>query len=83
MVIVLDWGDDVQRYPEEFGDLVFPQPPICPQCTAPGQVIGHGSYARTVTDPRPAIPIRVKRLLGTACRHTLSLLPSFCLPGRH
>jgi hypothetical protein len=83
MVIVLDWDDDVQRYLAEFGDLVFPQPSVCPQCTTPGRVIGHGSYGRTVTEPSRTIPIRVKRLLCTACRHTLSLLPSFCLPWRH
>lgn len=29
------------------------------------------------------IPIRVKRFLCAACRKTISVLPTFCLPWRH
>jgi Domain of unknown function (DUF6431) len=83
VVIVVDFGEDVQHYAEKFADLVVPHPPACPQCAASGQLIGHGSYGRTVTDPTQAVAIRVRRLLCTACRHTLALLPSFCLPFRH
>lgn len=83
MVIVVDCGDDVQRYAEDFPALAFPRPPVCPRCATSGHLVGHGSYPRTVTDPTRAIAIRVKRLLCTVCRHTLSLLPTFCLPFRH
>jgi len=83
VVIVLDGGDDVQRYAASFRDLVFPRPALCPRCAAAGQLVGHGSYARTVTEPRQTHTIRIKRLLCTACRRTVSLLPTFCLPFRH
>ena len=83
VVIVVDCGEDVQHYAETFADLVVRRPPACPQCAAAGQLVGHGSYGRTVTDPTQAIAIRVKRLLCTACRRTLALVPSFCLPFRH
>lgn len=83
MVIVVDCGDDVQRYAEDFPALAFPRPSACPRCAASGHLVGHGSYPRTVTDPTRAIAIRVKRLLCTVCHHTLSLLPTFCLPFRH
>lgn len=83
MIIVVNLSDDVQRYAEEFAELLFPRPASCPQCGAPGKLVGHGSYPRAVTTPTDAVAIRVKRLLCTACRHTLALLPSFCLPFRH
>jgi hypothetical protein len=83
MLIVVDGGDDVQRYAREFSALAFPRPPACPRCAVAGHLIGHGSYPRTVADPIQAVAIRIKRLLCTACRHTLSLLPTFCLPCRH
>jgi Domain of unknown function (DUF6431) len=83
VVIVVDFGEDVQRYAEKFADFVFPRLPICPLCAAPGHVVGHGSYPRTVTEPTHTQTIPVKRLLCTACRHTLALLPTFCLPFRH
>ena len=83
MVIVVDYGEDVQHYAEAFGDLRFPRPSACPQCATPGHFVGHGSYGRTVTDPTQTVAIRVKRLLCTVCRHTVALLPTFCLPFRH
>ncbi len=36
-----------------------------------------------MTDPTRTTAIRVKRFFCTACRHTIALLPSFCLPFRH
>lgn len=83
MVIVVDYGDDVQRYADASAELPFPSVSGCPRCGASGHLIGHGRYARTVTDPNRSIPIAVRRLLCPACRHTVSLLPSFCLPWRH
>lgn len=83
MVIVVDYGDGVQHYAETFATRPLPRPSSCPGCLAVGQLIGHGSYPRTVAQPTQVIPIRVPRLLCTACHHTLSLLPTFCLPFRH
>lgn len=83
VIIVVNFGEDVQQYAAEFAQLAFPRPSLCPGCATDGPVVGHGSYPRTVTDPTRAVAIRVKRLLCTACRHTIALLPSFCLPFRH
>src|SRR5579884_1520688 len=83
MVIVVDCGDDVQHYAATFATHPLPRPPSCPSCSASGALIGHGSYPRTVAHPTQITPIRIRRLLCTACHHTVSLLPSFCLPWRH
>lgn len=83
MPIVVDCGADVQRYLRAFAAHALPRPPTCPRCAAAGHLVGHGSYPRHVTSPTEVVAIRVRRLLCTACRHTVSLLPSFCLPFRH
>jgi hypothetical protein len=83
VVIVVDFGDDVQHYAEQFSGFVFPPLPPCPQCVMSGRLIGHGSYPRTVSGPIQTITIRVKRVRCTACQHTYALLPTFCLPFRH
>jgi len=83
MVTVVDYGDDVQHYAQTVATRPLPRPPSCPGCSAVGHLIRHGSYPRTVAQPTQAIPIQVQRLLCTVCHHTLSLLPTFCLPCRH
>jgi hypothetical protein len=83
VVIVVNFGDDVQQYAETFAQIVFPRPSPCPGCATSDQIVGHGSYPRTVTDPTRSVAVRVKRFFCTACRHTIALLPSFCLPFRH
>jgi len=83
MVIVADFGLNVQRYRSEFCNLRFSPPRSCPHCAEAEHLIGHGSYRRTVCDEARSFVIRVKRFLCTLCRHTVSLLPSFCLPYRH
>lgn len=69
-------------YSSEFRNLTFPLPKTCPNCTAVEKLIGHGSYQRRVCDQEQAFLILVKRLFCKICRHTVSLLPSFCLPHR-
>ncbi|MBI4333544.1 MAG: hypothetical protein HY673_19955 [Chloroflexi bacterium] len=83
MVIVADFGSDVQTYCSEFPKLIFSKPKTCPNCAAARKLIGHGSYARHVCDHQQVFSIRVKRLFCTTCRRTISLLPSFCLSYRH
>jgi hypothetical protein len=83
VVILAGFGPNVQQYCRQFSQLVFPRPDACPLCGAVDQLIGHGSYRRTVCDHQNVFPIRVKRLLCKICHRTLSLLPSFCLPHRH
>lgn len=83
MIIVADFGQDVQHYQSEFPHLTFPPPRDCPHCAATKPLVGHGSYRRTACDEKRLLVIRIKRFLCTLCRHTISLLPSFCLPYRH
>jgi hypothetical protein len=83
VIIVVNFGEDVQQYAAKFAQIVFPHRCPCPGCATSDQVVGHGSYPRTVTDSSRTVAIRVKRFFCTACRHTIALLPSFCLPFRH
>jgi transposase-like protein len=83
VVIVADFGPDVQNYADEFAHLTIPSPRHCPHCEALDRLVGHGSYPRNVVSHLQAIPIRVKRFLCAACEKTLSILPTFCLPCRH
>ena len=83
VLIVAEFGPDVQDYARQFAQLTFPRPKRCPFCQAPDRFIGHGSYPRNAVDERQAVPIRVKRFLCAACRKTVSVLPTFCLPWRH
>lgn len=83
VLIVAEFGPDVQHYARQFAHLTIPRPETCPRCEALDRLVGHGSYPRGAVDHRQAIPIRVKRFLCGACRKTISILPSFCLPWRH
>lgn len=83
VIIVVNLGDNVQQYAENFAQLAFPHPAVCPGCATAGPMVGHGSYPRTVTDSIRTLGIRVKRLFCHGCQHTIALLPSFCLPYRH
>ena len=82
MLIVTDFDLDVQTYAREFPNLTFPRPHLCPHCSAAEKLVGHGTYQRRVCSHMKAILILIKRLLCSICRHTVSLLPSFCLPHR-
>lgn len=83
MVIFAELGSDVESYVHQFSKIVFHRPDTCPNCGQPDKLIGHGSYPRHPCDSEHTFLIRVKRFLCNACRHTVSLLPSFCLPYRH
>jgi hypothetical protein len=87
MVIVADFGQDVQTYCEHFDQLCFPCPAQCPHahCQAPEPLVSHGSYTRQAVDPARAYPyvLRIKRWRCTRCGGTVSVLPSFLVCGRH
>ena len=83
VVIVAEFGPNVQHYARQFAYLTIPRPRYCPHCEALDRLVGHGSYPRNAVDPLQAIPIRVKRFFCAACRKTISVLPTFCLPWRH
>jgi hypothetical protein len=83
MVIVTEFCCFVQEYVDHFSQLVFPRPAVCPHCPAVNVFIGHGFYLRKPLSPTQVYRIRIKRWYCTACRHTLSLLPSFVLRFRH
>lgn len=81
MVIVVDFGASVQEYPDPRNTTHRPQD--CPHCRAVDTCIGHGYYWRQATDGRQSWRMRIKRWLCTACRRTISILPSFLLSYRH
>ena len=83
MPIILDFGRAVQDYIAHFDQLSFPRPECCPACGTPHVCIGHGFYWRKPKDQFQVYRIRIKRWFCTACRKTLSVLPSFLLRFRH
>lgn len=83
MVIVIEFGCSVDEYVNHFPQLVFPRPEVCPHCHAVQLLIGHGFYRRRPITPTDVYCVWIKRWLCKACRHTLSLLPSFLLSYRH
>ncbi len=82
MVIVVEFGLEVQAYGERFDRLEFPRPTVCPGCQVEGRLIGHGGYWRHPLDPTRRFRIKIKRWFCCGCRRTLSLLPSFLLRFR-
>ncbi len=83
VLIVTDFAHDIQTYVSEFSNLTFAKPHLCPHCSAVEKLVGHGTYQRRVCSHMQATLILVKRLFCNICRHTVSLLPSFCLSHRH
>lgn len=83
MVIVTEFDCFVYEYVDHFSQLVFPPPEVCPHCHAVDVFIGHGFYLRKALSQTQVYLVRIKRWYCKACRHTLSLLPSFLLRYRH
>ena len=83
MVIVMEFGPDVQSYGAHYEARSFPCPAVCPHCQVSGTLIGHGFYERQPTDGQHDYRIQIKRWYCTACHVTTSLLPSFLLRFRH
>jgi hypothetical protein len=82
MVIVIEFGSVVE-YLDHFWQLDFLRPAECPHCHAVHLFIGHGFYLRQPLTPTQVYVVWIKRWLCKACRHTVSLLPSFVLRYRH
>ena len=83
MVSVTEFQCLVHEYVDHFPQLVFPRPETCPHCHASNVFIAHGFYPRKPLSSTQVYRVRIKRWLCKACRHTLSLLPSFLLRFRH
>jgi hypothetical protein len=83
MVIVTEFGCDVQTYVDDIERVHFPRPQVCLHCQAVGALIGHGYYVRKPLDQHRTYLMRIKRWYCKRCRRTLSLLPSFLLSFRH
>ncbi len=82
MPIVTDFQCTVQFYRDNFEQLDIPRPRDCPHCQASDTFIGHGAYWRKALDRWEDYLIRIQRWLCKACRHTVSILPSFLLRHR-
>jgi len=82
-MIVTDFGGDVHAYLDQFKQLNFPRPAVCPHCQVAGRMIGHGFYLRKALDLAQVYELRVKRWCCDACHQTVALLPSFLLRFRH
>jgi hypothetical protein len=83
MVIVTEFHCTVHVYRDRFWQLDFPRPEVCPHCQAVALLIGHGFYQRQPITPTQVFCISIKRWLCKACRHTVSLLPSFLFRYRN
>jgi hypothetical protein len=82
-MIVTDFDGDVHAYLDQFEQLNFPRPAVCPHCQVVGRMIGHGFYPRKVLDVAQVYGLLIKRWICDACHHTVTLLPSFLLRFRH
>jgi hypothetical protein len=83
MVIVTEFRCVVHEYISHCPHLNFPRPEVCPYCHAFHLFIGHGFYLRQPITATQAFRVPIKRWLCKACRHTVSLLPSFLFRYRH
>jgi transposase-like protein len=83
MVIVIEFHCHVHEYVDQFTQLVFPRPEVCPHCHAVYLFVGHGFYLRKPLSPTQVYRVWIKRWYCKGCHHTLSLLPSFLLRFRH
>jgi len=81
MQFLFDTSDTPQAYAEGCGK--FPDAPEkCPHkdCHAPIRMKKHGFYQRYIITWGFAGNIRIRRYICTLCVHTVSMLPSFCIP---
>lgn len=85
-MIAIHAGDTVDAYAECYPTVAGERPEACPICHVTGHMIGHGSYPRqkpleaTLGPPRP---LKIRRWLCTACKHTTSMLPDVLHRYRH
>ena len=81
MQFLFSTGDTPQAYAEGSGR--FPDAPKkCPHkgCHAPVRMKKHGFYKRYIIVCGFTGKIRIRRYICTLCGHTVSMLPSFCIP---
>lgn len=71
---------NIKQYHDAMEKYNFSVPDKCSICGARGTLIKHGYYYRNILDDDFETSIRIPRFYCKCCRHTLSLLPVFCVP---
>lgn len=70
----------IKQYHDAMEKYNFSVPDKCSICGSRGTLIKHGYYYRNILDNGSESSIRIPRFYCKHCRHTLSLLPAFCVP---
>ena len=73
---------DMMTYIQMGKNYPFPPPPLkrCHKCRKNVQFKKHGFYRRFLVDTIFKDKIYIRRYICPSCGHTISYLPSFCLP---
>jgi Domain of unknown function (DUF6431) len=77
-MIAIHAGNSVPEYDQAWPEVEVDRPEACPICHTAGQMIVHGRYPRQKpleARPKPPQPVKVRRWLCKACKHTTSMLP--------
>src|SRR5712692_3177689 len=78
-MIAIHAGNSVPEYDQAWPKVEVDRPEACPICHTAGHMIVHGRYPRQKpleATPEPSQPVKVRRWLCTACKHTTSMLPA-------
>ncbi|MCC6191287.1 MAG: hypothetical protein IT318_19875 [Anaerolineales bacterium] len=77
-MIAIHAGNTVPECDQAWPKVAAQRPEACPICHMAGHMIVHGRYPRQKpleATPEPPQPVKVRRWLCTACKHTTSMLP--------
>jgi len=83
MQVLFSSGQNPEEY-KEGGSGTYPGAPgRCPfkNCKTQKKLKKHGYYQRYIKTPMYSGKIRIRRYKCTVCGRTISMLPSFCIPG--
>jgi len=84
MQLIYDCKYNIQGYLNNYKDIVEILPPLaCPVCGIKHPLWGHGEYWRNVCDLLSSpVMIPILRYYCSRCKHTVSFIPSFCVPHK-
>ncbi len=81
MQIITDFQMTPKEYCMGYDKIKWPALEVCPICRAHTRLKGHGSYERNALPSKGTyFVVKIRRMLCTVCRQTVSFLPSFLLP---